>query len=388
MENTTAPNTHLAPATVVATAARPPRTQGSPVNPPITISSTYYSLGEPDGSMLYARWTNESWHPAEKLIATLEGADLPALLHSSGMAAVANAIHLGAPGKAIVTPRHAYHATLLVAHDRAKREGGQVREVDIANTEEVIAAITAGEPAGLVWIESPTNPMLEIADIPAIAKAAHEAGALVVVDNTFATPLGQHPLEEGADVVVHSATKYLSGHSDVVLGATVTNNPELQAELQEERTNSGGIAGPFEAWLLLRGMRTLSLRMERIWQNAAELARRLEGHPLVAEVSHPSLASHPQHDRATALMNCFGGVLTMRPVGGAQAADDLGTRTNIWLPATSLGGVESSFERRRRFPTEAPTVPEDLLRVSVGIEDIEDLWQDLEQALQAVHARR
>lgn len=284
-------------------------------------------------------------------------------------------------------PRHAYHASLLVAHDRAAREGGRVCEVDIADTAAVISTIAETSP-GMVWIESPTNPMLEIADIPAIATAAHAVGALVGVDNTFATPLGQNPLEQGADVVVHSATKYLSGHSDVVLGATVTNSDELQRQLQDERTESGGIAGPFEAWLLLRGMRTLSLRMERIWENAAELARRLEAHPLVAEVSHPSLESHPQHARAKKLMNCFGGVLTMRPVGGVAAAEDLGQYTSIWLPATSLGGVESSFERRRRFPTEAPTVPEDLMRISVGIEDVDDLWRDMDQALHAVHERQ
>lgn len=386
MENASADNTQLSPATVVVAAARPARRQGSPVNPPITISSTYHNMGAPDGSMLYARWTNESWHPAEDLIGRLENAKNPALLHASGMAAVANALHLAPAGSTIIMPRHAYHASLLVAHDRASREGGRVCEVDIADTAAVISAIEETS-AGMVWIESPTNPMLEIADIPALAAAAHAAGALVGVDNTFATPLGQNPLNQGADVVIHSATKYLSGHSDVVLGATVTNNEELHLRLQDERTESGGIAGPFSAWLLLRGMRTLSLRMERIWENAAELARRLDTHPLVAEVSHPSLESHAQHERAKELMRCFGGVLTMRPVGGVAAAEDLGQFTEIWLPATSLGGVESSFERRRRFPTEAPTVPEDLIRVSVGIEDVEDLWRDMDRALHAVHGR-
>mgnify|MGYP000914280584 CR=1 FL=1 len=229
-------------------------------------------------------------------------------------------------------------------------------------------------------------PRLADADVPAIVEAAHAVGALVGVDNTFATPLGQRPLEWGADIVVHSATKYLSGHSDVVLGAVVTSREDLREALREERTESGGVAGPFEAWLLLRGMRTLALRMERIWANAAELAARLAAHPLVAEVCHPSLPSHAQHERAARLMDCFGGVVTVRPVGGVAAAEDLGRHTRIWLPATSLGGVESSFERRRRFPSEAPTVPEDLLRVSVGIEDVEDLWRDLDAALRAVHA--
>ena len=215
--------------------------------------------------MLYSRWSNETWHPAEELIAELEGSPLPALLHSSGMAAVANAMHLNRPGAPIVMPRHAYHASLLLARDRARREGGEVREVDIADTEAVVEALTSeGAEAGMVWIESPTNPMLEIADVPAIVEAAHAVGALVGVDNTFATPLGQRPLEWGADIVVHSATKYLSGHSDVVLGAVVTSREDLREALREERTESGGVAGPFEAWLLLRGMRTLALRMERI----------------------------------------------------------------------------------------------------------------------------
>ena len=379
-------NHELAQATIAVASARPTRAQGSPVNPPISLSSTYHSTGSPDGSMLYSRWSNETWHPVEELTAELEGAQLPGLLHSSGMAAVANTMHLNRPGAPLVIPRHAYHASLIVAHDRATREGGEVREVDIANTDAVIEAITAKEqPAGLVWIESPTNPMLEVADIPAICEAAHAVGALVAVDNTFATPLGQRPLTIGADVVVHSATKYLSGHSDVVLGIALTSREDLHEALHEERTTAGGVAGPVEAWMLLRGMRTLPLRMERIWENAEELARRLESHPLVAEVGHPSLPSHPQHERASRLMSCFGGVLTMRPVGGLQAAEELGRHVKIWLPATSLGGVESSFERRRRFPSEAQSVPEDLLRVSVGIEDVDDLWRDLDNALKAVH---
>lgn len=375
----------LNPATVLATSARPPRVQGSPVNPPITLSSTYRNAGEPDGSMLYARWTNESWHAAEELIGTLEKAEQPALLFASGMAAVAAAMHLRRPASDIVIPRHAYHASLLLARDRTEREGGAVRKVDIGDTDAVTAALDA--QVGLLWIESPTNPMLEVADIPRLAEAAHKVGALVVVDNTFATPLGQQPLTLGADVVVHSATKYLSGHSDVVLGATATRSPELHAALQTERTNAGGIAGPMEAWLLLRGMRTLSLRVERIWANAAELARRLEAHPLIAHVSHPSLESHPQHERASRLLAGYGGVLTFRPKGGVAAAEALADYTQIWLPATSLGGVESSYERRRRYATEAPTVPEDLIRASVGIEDVDDLWADLTQALEKAHER-
>lgn len=360
------------PATILAQSGRPERIQGNPVNPPVVFSSTYRNSGTAPGN-IYARWDNETWNPFEKTLAALEGTDYPALVHASGMAAMTTALHAAPPGK-IVAPRHSYHASLIVAQEMTEREGGQLVTVDIANTEEVVAALPG---ASAVLIESPTNPMLELADIPTIAKAAHEAGALVIVDNTFATPLGQQPFIMGADIVVHSATKYLAGHSDVVLGAVLANTEQLHQRLWDYRTHTGAIAGPMEAWLALRGMRTLSLRFERITANAAELARRLSDHPLVEAVAHPSLPHHPNKERAP--KGC--GVLTVRPTGGAEAADRLVEATELWLPATSLGGVESSLERRRRFADEATTVPEDLLRLSTGIEDIEDLWEDLDRAL-------
>lgn len=362
------------PATILAQSGRPERIQGSPVNPPIILSSTYRNAGTEPGN-IYARWDTETWNPFEQTLAALEGAEYPALVHSSGMAAITTALHAAPPGK-IVAPKHAYHASLVVAREMAGREGGEVVTVDIANTAEVIAALPG---ASAILLESPTNPMLELADIKAIAGAARELGVLTIVDNTFATPLGQQPLAMGADIVVHSATKYLAGHSDVVLGAVLARTKELHTRLWEYRTHTGSVAGPFETWLALRGMRTLSLRFERITQNAAELARRLADHPLVEAVAHPSLPDHPNRERAP--KGC--GVLTMRPKGGRAAADRLVELTDLWLPATSLGGVESSFERRRRFADEAVTVPEDLLRMSCGIEDIDDLWQDLDQALRA-----
>jgi cystathionine gamma-synthase len=202
-----------------------------------------------------------------------------------------------------------------------------------------------------------------------------------VADNTFATPLVARPLAQGADVVVHSVTKYLAGHSDVVLGAALTSDEALRARLASYRTVHGAIPGPYEAWLALRGLRTLALRVERSQSNAAELAARLVGHPDVVEVRHPSLQHDAGHERAARLMDGFGSIVGVRPVGGAAGADAVVERVRLWLPATSLGGVESSLERRRRFATEAPTVPDDLLRLSVGIEDVEDLWRDLDQAL-------
>ena len=221
----------------------------------------------------------------------------------------------------------------------------------------MVAALSEPRPASLLWVETPTNPMLEVADLPALVEAAHAVGALVGVDNTFATPLVQRPFEHGADVVVHSVTKYLAGHTDVVLGAALADDDDLHARLHAYRTLHGSIAGPFEVWLALRGLRTLALRVERAQSNAAELARRLSEHPAVAEVRHPSLPSDPGHERAARLMDGFGAIIGLRPHGGPDAADAVVAALRLWVPATSLGGVESTLERRRRFATESLTVP-------------------------------
>lgn len=370
---------HARPATVAVTAGRPARVQGAPVNPPVVLSSTYVSQGAPGpGEMLYARYDTETWAPFEEAVAELEGASRPGVVFGSGMATVAATLAHVPDGGVLVVPRHAYQVSLGYADDLAARHGVEVRRVDIADTDAVIAALDC---ADLLLAESPTNPMLEVADLPAILAAARERGVRSVVDNTFATPLGQRPLAWGADVVLHSVTKYLAGHSDVVLGVVVTDDAQIAAELRAHRTLHGSIAGPFEVWLALRGLRTLHLRVERANANAAEIARRLAAHPAVAEVRHPSLPDDPGHERASRLMNGYGAVLGLRPRGGAAAADDLVAALRLWVPATSLGGVESSLERRRRFATESRTVPEDLLRLSVGIEDVEDLWADLDQAL-------
>ena len=241
---------------------------------------------------------------------------------------------------------------------------GRIRAelVDVTDTEAVVAAC---DDAALVWLESPTNPGLELADIPTIRAAAHEAGAYVVVDNTFATPLLQTPLEDDVDLVVHSATKFLAGHSDVLLGAIVTRDDELFSVLKGRRDLLGAVPGTLEAWLVLRGLRTLHLRVERAQANAQELVRRLGEHPAVSEVRYPG----------------FGAIVSIVLAQGAMAADLLTHKTRLWVHATSLGGVESTFERRRRWKTESPTVPEGLVRLSVGVEDVEDLWDDLRVAL-------
>ena len=261
--------------------------------------------------------------------------------------------------------RQSYNGTIMQLGDLESRGRLTAELVDITDTDAVVKAC---DDAALVWLESPTNPALEVADIPTITAAAHEAGATVVVDNTFATPLLQRPLEDGVDVVLHSASKYLSGHSDVVMGAIVTRDEELYGVLKERRDLLGAIPGPFEAWLALRGLRTLSLRVERAQANATELARRLEQHPAIAEVRYPG----------------FGGILAVVLADGPLAADLLTRSTRLWVHATSLGGVESTFERRRRWKTEAASIPDALIRMSVGIEDVDDLWADLETALGAL----
>ena len=376
----------LSPATYAVVAGRPERTEGAPVNPPVVLSSTYVGSREVEpGVPVYTRLGTETWEPLEEALAGLERAAQPGLVFGSGMAAVSAALDLVRPGSRLVVPRHAYHAALVAAHRLAERSGVEVVEVDIADTDAVRAAITGG-PTSMVWAETPTNPMLEIADVRALAEAAHAVGALVVVDNTFATPLAQQPLALGADVVVHSVSKYLAGHSDLILGAALTSSPELYEQLRARRDIGGAVAGPWESWLALRGLRTLALRVERSQANAAELAQRLAGHEHVVAVGHPSLPSHPQHERARAQMTGFGSILTLRPTGGRAGADALAAAVRLWVPATSLGGVESSLERRRRFASEAPTVPEDLLRLSVGIEDVEDLWADLLDGLAAAAA--
>lgn len=406
----------LAPATIAVAAGRPDRAQGGHVNPSVPMNSTYVSRGvvSPD-ELSYARGDNDAWHPFEEALAALEDgaaggvvAPAAAILFSSGMAAVAAAFSLVPDGGTLVLPRHAYQAGMVLARQISERHGVTLRYVDIADTDAVVAAL---DGADLLLVESPTNPMLEVADLPAVLGAARAAGVRSVVDNTFATPLGQRPLEHGADVVLHSVTKYLAGHSDVVLGALVTRDAALAATLRDHRTLHGAIAGPFEAWLALRGLRTLALRFERAQANAAELARRLAEHPEVAEVRHPSLPGDPGHERAKAQMNGFGAIIGVRPrpraveasdattagtgtgaasapsdaapAGAVARADAVVDAVRLWLPATSLGGVESMLERRRRWGTEATTVPEDLLRLSVGIEDVEDLWSDLDQALRA-----
>ncbi|MGN6129526.1 MAG: trans-sulfuration enzyme family protein [Nocardioidaceae bacterium] len=344
------------PATLAVTLGRPPHTPDAPLNEPITMASTYVAGGDVE----YGRYGNPTWSAFEEALGSLEGGRC--LAFASGLAAVSTVLDLVGQGQAVVAPRHAYSGTIMQLADLEARGRVTARLVDVTDTAAVVAAC---EDAALVWLESPTNPALEVADIPAIVAAAHDAGAYVVVDNTFATPLLQQPLSLEADLVVHSATKFIAGHSDVVLGAVVTQDEQLYDVLKKRRDLTGGIPGPFETWLALRGLRTLHVRLERAQANAAELVRRLEAHDAVAEVRYPG----------------FGAIVSIVLAEGALAADLLTHKTRLWVHATSLGGVESTFERRRRWAGEAPTIPEGLVRMSVGIEDVDDLWDDLAAAL-------
>jgi cystathionine gamma-synthase len=346
----------LRPATVAVTAGRPAHEPDQPLNPPIVMAATYVAGGD----LEYGRYGNPTWTALEDVLGALEGGRC--LTFASGLAAVSTVLDLVGHGGVVVAPVHSYTGTLLQLADLEARGRITARLVDITDTEAVAAAC---DDAALVWFESPTNPALELADIPAIAAAAHEAGAYVVVDNTFATPLLQKPLEMGADIVVHSATKYLAGHSDVQMGAIMTTDDQLYGVLKGRRDLLGAIPGTFEAWLTLRGVRTLHLRVERAQANATELARRLADHPAIGEVRYPG----------------FGAIVSVVLAEGAMAADLLSHKTRLWIHATSLGGVESTLERRRRWKAEPATIPDGLVRLSVGIEDVEDLWNDLESAL-------
>lgn len=378
---------NLSPDTLVVAAGRPAREHDAPVNSPIVLSSTYVGTGTVvDGDRAYGRYSNPTWDPLEEALSALEGATLPGLIFSSGLAAVSAALSLVPSGGVLVMPIHSYQGALVMAQELSDKGMFTLRTVDIANNDEVIAALTgSGEKAAdMLWLESPTNPMLEVADIHVLARSAQAVGAIVVTDNTFSTPLVQKPLELGSDIVLHSVTKYLSGHSDVIMGALVTSNPELRGTLLHHRSIHGAIAGPFEAWLALRGLRTLALRVERSQASALTLATRLDAHDGVSRVLFPGLPTDPGHVRATAQMTGYGSVLCIEIAGGEAAAEAVVEALRLWTPATSLGGVESLIERRRRHANEPVSVPANLLRLSVGIENVEDLWADLEQALATV----
>jgi cystathionine gamma-synthase len=372
------------------------------VVPPIYQVSTYKQdgVGGLRGGYEYSRSANPTRTALEQCLAALEsglrggsgGSSPPelagprALAFASGMAAEDCLLRtVCSPGDHVLVPDDAYGGTYRLFARVFAGWGLTHDVVPIAHVAAVREQLAARKTM-LVWAETPTNPLLGIADIRALADAAHEAGALLVVDNTFASPYLQQPLALGADMVVHSTTKYLGGHSDVVGGALVVADPELAERLAFTQNATGGVAGPFDSWLTLRGVKTLAARMDRHCRNAMRVAQMLAEHPAVTEVLYPGLPSHPGHKTAQEQMRAFGGMVSFRLLAGEEAAVRACGRTRLFTLGESLGGVESLIEHPARMTHASVTgspleVPGDLIRLSVGIEDCDDLLDDLRQAL-------
>ena len=344
------------PETSAITAGRPEAAPDASLNPPLIFSSTYHA-GGPVG---YGRYGNESWSALEAAISELEGGQT--LSFSSGMAAISAVFSILPIGAPVVASNQGYSGTMGLLNQHHASGRLEVRFVDITKTDEVIGAMKG---AALVWLESPTNPCLDLADLPQLIAAAKKLTVGVGVDNTFATPLVQQPLSMGADIVMHSVTKFLAGHSDVVLGSLSTSDSALFKRLDEARRFNGSIPGPFEAWLALRGIRTFPIRFRAAEKNAQQLLTRLEAHPKITKVRYPG----------------FGAVISFEVDGSAEQAEKVCESSRLITHATSLGGIESLWERRRRWALESPSVPEQLIRLSVGCEHVDDIWQDIEQAL-------
>jgi cystathionine gamma-synthase len=351
------------------------------VIPPIYQTSTYIheEVGKHKG-YVYSRSANPTRTALETCLASLEGAT-HGFAFASGMGATTTVMQLVNPGDRTVCVNDVYGGTYRLFSKVLEPKGYGFAYPGV---DDVAGAID--EQTTLVWLETPTNPMMNVVDIRAVSEAAHAVGALVVVDNTFATPYLQRPLELGADIVVHSTTKYLGGHSDVIGGFAGTSDPSIAERLGFLQNSLGAVPGPFDSWLVLRGLKTLAVRMDRHCANARRIAEWLEGHPAVSLVRYPGLASHPHHEVARAQMSDFGGMISFEVAGGKDAALTVLRETELWLLAESLGGVESLIEQPAAM-THASTadspfpVPDNLIRLSVGIESADDLLADLEQAL-------
>ncbi|MCV7399603.1 cystathionine gamma-synthase [Mycobacterium fragae] len=356
------------------------------VNPPIYTTSTFAQdgVGKLRAGFEYSRSGNPTRAALEASLAAVEDGRFGRAF-SSGMAATDCALRaLLRPGDHVVIPNDAYGGTFRLIDKVFTEWGVEYTPVALSDLDAVRAALTPR--TRLIWVETPTNPLLSIADIAALAGLGVERSAKVLVDNTFASPALQQPLTLGADIVLHSTTKYIGGHSDVVGGALVTNDEELDAAFAFLQNGAGAVPGPFDAYLTLRGLKTLVLRMQRHSENAAAVAEFLAGHAAVSAVLYPGLPSHPGHQVAARQMRDFGGMVSVRMRGGRSAAEALCANTSVFILAESLGGVESLIEHPGAM-THASTagsqleVPDDLVRLSVGIEDVADLLADLDQAL-------
>ena len=348
-----------------------PTAPGEPLNTPIVPASNF----ELDGGMLYSRTdTTPTWHALEAVVGGLE--DAACVSFASGMAAVSSVFALLPVGSHVVVPSDCYQATAGIAAEGEANGVWTVTRVATADTDGWIGGI--GD-ADLVWVESPSNPLLEVADLRRLAAATRKPGALFAVDNTFATALNQRPLDLGADLSVQSATKFIGGHSDLLSGVVTTRSSELVARLRRSRTLHGGTPGALESYLAVRGARTMALRLDRGQANALTLAERLTGHPAVERVRYPGLPDDPGHGRATAQMDGFGSIVSFE-LASWQAAHEAVRRTRLIRHATSLGSVESTMEQRAVLDGQE-TVPPGLIRLSVGIEHVDDLWADLTAAI-------
>lgn len=351
--------------TTAVGAGRPPRVPDSPLNAPIVPASSFYA----GGPMEYAREEAPTSQALESALAAVETGDR-AVVYSSGMAAANALLDLVDPGAHVVASSATYTGVRVRMEELASRGTIRLTQVETEDTAAVIAAMDAADTSRgqtTLWIESPTNPLLEVADLPALLSHARSTGVRAVVDNTFATPARQRPLELGADAVLHSVTKAISGHSDLLLGAVVVRDGELGEALRTRRVLLGAAPSAFDCYLALRGLRTLAVRMDRAEASARVLADRLSTLPSVERVRYPG----------------WGSIIAIDVDDSPTGIDARCARAEIWTFATSLGGVESLIERRRRWPLESTDVPANLVRLSVGIEDVEDLWSDLREVLTA-----
>ncbi len=381
------PPAHLRPRTIAAQALGGVEPTTGAVVPPVHLATTY--LRDPDNQyragFVYGRPDNATVRQVEAVLAALEGAP-EALMFGSGMAAATAVIMALEPGAHIVAPAVMYWALRSWLTNEAGRFGYRVAIVDTSDLEAVRRAVEPGTTK-LVWLETPANPLWTITDIAAVGRIAKDAGARLAVDSTVATPVFTRPLALGADIVMHSATKYLNGHSDVIAGALASARADdFWARIKAVRASHGAVLGPFEAWLVLRGLRTLELRVKAQSESATLLATWLGHHPDISQVLYPGLPHHPGHDIAARQMSGFGGMLSVRVKGGEAAAIAAAARVNLWKRATSLGGVESLIEHRASIEGAGSPCPPDLLRLSVGLEDPEDLFADLDRALRRANS--
>lgn len=368
-------------------AGQEPDPQTGAVVPPVYQVSTYAQdgVGGLRGGYEYSRSGNPTRTALEECLASLEGGTR-GLAFASGLAAEDTLLRtVMAPGTHAIIGNDAYGGTYRIFARVAEPWGVEHTPVDLTDLDAVRAAIRPGVTR-VIWAETPTNPLLTVVDIAALAQVAHEAGALLVVDNTFASPYLQQPLALGADVVVHSTTKYLGGHSDVIGGGLVVSDAELGDRLAYHQNAMGSVPGPWDSWLVLRGIKTLGVRMDRHCSNAKAIVDLLVAHPAVTEIFYPGLPGHRGHEVATRQMRDFGGMVSFRVAGGEQEAVDLCARTRVFTLGESLGGVESLIEHPGRMTHASAAgspleVPADLVRLSVGIESIDDLLGDLKQAL-------